>query len=64
MKSKKLPYKMRKKSAIEKQRVSKCVKKSLPKGREKNSQNKMAQIEKKVATYKVEGLAIKKVNNL
>ena len=24
----------------------------------------MAQIEKKVATYKVEGLAIKKVNNL
>ena len=39
-------------------------KKSLPKGWEKNSQNKMAQIEKKVATYKVEGLAIKKVNNL
>ena len=35
-------------------------KKSLPKGWEKNLQNKMAQIEKKVATYKVEALAIKK----
>ena len=60
MKSKKLPYKMRKKSAIEKQRVSKCVKKSLPKGGEKKLQNKMAQIEKKVTTCIVEALAIKK----